>query len=480
MNVIEWIKQNAPRIDCETLEEINDAAMFAAIATSDIGGDAAAAAWLAIDVGLQAAWYAVGCGDTPPPSIDIPNWPADQKCQKVSAPSQLWYRKTLYDGNQQVYEFGSEYGALEVVNVVRITDRKARIFYRDQDNVQQDFEVTSIEPCIFDAYIVPRKNTYCVGQEPPVYPPNGRDPIGPPIVVPTDDLDEDCEYTITPVNSYIDRFNVYWTQYHVTNDDPVNCGTDFYYWGSQNGPYFCPKDGIRCEPPDATGGGEYDDLSGTTYYLEGWCEDPAEWGQPDWENVYLEYDIPQANPFLGLALRIDTLAQMLSDHILFKTPTCHEQLDLAPYWRSIRFESEEYTDRGNRRLDKLLRYRGAEPGDVDFLAGYWGDFEWTTGPVCVYHKGSPVGTPQVWADSEEEGKRVLRHAFGEAGFDADQIGQWGVSGSSDPRYGVRHKVKLKVVDGCWSATSRPGPGGWPEAGIALPDPYGSGSNSEEN
>lgn len=454
MNVIEWIKQNAPRIDCETLDLANDVAMFAALATSDFGGDAAAAAWLAVDVGLQAAWYAAGCEGDLPPSIDIPNWPADQKCQKVAAPSQLWYRKTLYDGTQQVYEFGPEFGALEVVNVVRITDRKARVFYKDQDNVQQDFEVNSVEPCIFDAYIVPRKNTYCVGQEPTIYPPNGRDPIGPPIPVPPDEIDEDCEYTITPVNSYIDKFNVYWTQYHVTNDDPENCGTDFYYWGSQSGPYFCPRDGVRCEPPDAKGSGDYEDLSGTTYYLDGWCEDPAEWGEPDWDHMYLEYDIPQANPFLGLALRMDALAQMLSDHTLFKVPICNTSEELEGDWRTISFISDEKSPEGAGRLRKRFRYRSTSSIGLDGLVDHWKDFTFKAGAVCVQHNGASWGSPQVWASTADEGKRVIRHAGGEAGIDPDQVGQWRVSGSRNPRYGMPGTMRVNTSGGYYWISER--------------------------
>jgi hypothetical protein len=35
---------------------------------------------------------------------------------------------------------------------------------------------------------------------------------------------------------------------------------------------------------------------------------------------------------------------------------------------------------------------------------------------------------------------------------------------------VSLEVGLHRVDGCWSATARPGSEGWPEAGVIWPDP----------
>jgi len=156
----------------------------------------------------------------------------------------------------------------------------------------------------------------------------------------------------------------------------------------------------------------------------------------------------------------------------FKTPICAPDPgpELFLHWRSITFESDDYTETGNSRLVKRFRYRGSSPGDVKQLAEHWKSFEWDTGGVIVKHEGSAVGTPQVWAASVDEGKRVIRHAFGEAGLDPDQVGEWRVSSSDNPRYGVSRRVKLKTIDGCWMATARSGPSGWPEAAVCSPDP----------
>lgn len=156
---------------------------------------------------------------------------------------------------------------------------------------------------------------------------------------------------------------------------------------------------------------------------------------------------------------------------LWKTPICggNTKPVLFLHWRSITFESDEYTDNGNRRCVKRFRYRGSAPGDVVELANYWKDFEWDTGDVIVSHTGTPVGDPQVWAASESEGKRVLRHAFAEAGVDPDQSGEWRVSSTANPRFGVARRVKLKRIDGAWSATARRGSSGSPEAACIRPD-----------
>ena len=105
------------------------------------------------------------------------------------------------------------------------------------------------------------------------------------------------------------------------------------------------------------------------------------------------------------------------------------------------------------------------------VVDHWKDFEWTTGPVCVTHKGYSWGTPQVWAVTADEGKRVIQHAAGEAGFDADQVGQWGISGSSSSRYGVSLPVKVDTTGGYYWITDRDGSDGRPIV-ARTSNPYG--------
>jgi len=210
-----------------------------------------------------------------------------------------------------------------------------------------------------------------------------------------------------------------------------------------------------------------------TKYPEGTREiyaacDYKENGDPETYSITFPEEAYQDRVLTALNAIVDFQQQIL----LWKTPTCStsNKPDLFLHWRSITFESDDYTDSGNRRLVKRLRYRGSSPGDVVELREHWAGFEWDSGGVIVYHKGSPVGTPQVWAASIDEGKRVLRHAFGEAGIDPDQVGEWGTSSSNNSRLGVSRRVKLKTIDGCWMATARPGSSGQPEAAVCSLDP----------
>ena len=157
-----------------------------------------------------------------------------------------------------------------------------------------------------------------------------------------------------------------------------------------------------------------------------------------------------------------TLAGMIQQHLNWKTPICPpERPELKGDFVTIRFESEGKSPNGDRPLRKLFRYRSQSTRDLRQLTDYWKNFTFSAGAVCVYHKGSAVGTPQVWAASADEGKRVIRHAFGETGVDPDQVGQWGVSGSDNPRFGVSGSIKVKQLDRAVSVTSRKGSNGLP-------------------
>ena len=124
---------------------------------------------------------------------------------------------------------------------------------------------------------------------------------------------------------------------------------------------------------------------------------------------------------------------------------------------------------GERPLRKVLRYRDQVGATLEEHTEHWRGFEWQAGPVCVIHKGAPWGVPQVWAASAAEGKRVLRHAGLIAGVAVDEVGQWVVTGTLDPRYGRTGTMLVKGLrDGAISVTKREGPSGLPQ--VATPDP----------
>ena len=90
------------------------------------------------------------------------------------------------------------------------------------------------------------------------------------------------------------------------------------------------------------------------------------------------------------------------------------------------------------------------------LVDHWKDFTWEAGPVVVGHVGATWGTPKVWAASDDEGKRVLRHAAGDAGIDPDQEGQWQVRSSAGTRNGVSGTMRVNKKGGYWWITARDG------------------------
>lgn len=159
------------------------------------------------------------------------------------------------------------------------------------------------------------------------------------------------------------------------------------------------------------------------------------------------------------------IAAMLQQHLNWKTPTCHERPEIRGDWVTVRFESTAASPSSNRPLRKLFRYRSESGRDLGTTTEYWKNFQFSAGPVCVIHKGAWWGVPQVWASSADEGKRVIRHAAGEAGLDPDQVGGWTISGSNNPRYGMPGEMSVAEIDfGPW-VTKRDGPNGMPELAV---------------
>jgi hypothetical protein len=155
------------------------------------------------------------------------------------------------------------------------------------------------------------------------------------------------------------------------------------------------------------------------------------------------------------------IMEILQQHLNWKTPTCgNEKPELKGDWVTTRWESDEKMVDSGRRLRKLFRYRTQSSRDLGQLSAYWRDFTWKAGPVCVIHKGAWWGTPQIWAESAEEGKRVLRHAAAEAGLDPDQVGGWTISSSRAPRNGMSGTMKILKKEGYPWIASRQGTD-WP-------------------
>ena len=165
------------------------------------------------------------------------------------------------------------------------------------------------------------------------------------------------------------------------------------------------------------------------------------------------------------------ILETLQYHLNSKTPTCSSNAKppLEGEWVTTRWESEEVMPHSGHRLRKQFRYRSKSGLPLQERSAYWEWFQWQSGDVCVIHKGAWWGTPQVWAASEEEGKRVIRFAAGEAGLDPDQVGEWVVSSSDSPRYGMSGTMKIRLYKGFPWITSRGG-ASYPMALAKVHDP----------
>ncbi len=199
--------------------------------------------------------------------------------------------------------------------------------------------------------------------------------------------------------------------------------------------------------------------AGTIYRMVSVCEKDSS-GEPISEAVEVPI-APLKAPDAQLA-RLDAIVELLQAAKNFKQPVCPpDRPALLGDWVTVRFESIENSPQGTRPLRKLFRYRSQSALDLGQIAAYWENFTWNAGPVCVQHKNASWGTPQCWAANVDEGKRVIRFAGLEAGIDPDAVGEWVISGSSDPRFGMPGTMQVAKVEGLEWITSRQGPSGLP-------------------
>ena len=212
---------------------------------------------------------------------------------------------------------------------------------------------------------------------------------------------------------------------------------------------------------------------GTTYTLTGVCEEPDD----DGNQPVFSTPVGDAPGLEAIQKRIDALPQILQQHLAYKTPTCGGTLQSSGDWRTISFRSENPSPYGKSRLRKRFRYRSFSGNELPAVVDHWRNFTWVSGPVVVKHLGAAWGTPQVWAVSADEGKRVIRHAAGEAGIDPDQVGRWEVGGSNSSRLGVSDTMRVDITGGYYWITARDGSSERPIVEIVKPEP-GSGFDGE--
>jgi len=369
-----------------------------------VGGGAATAAFAALGV-------ASGCYNNPgtPESAKPP-----LGCTKTDNPTSIRWIKT--DGSGQGNSIAN--GAVQIIDVVADKDS----FNYDIWSVVyiDDLGSTKVRPG-------PRQNQaplqiFLYTDDDGVNCLEQGDP-NPDISPPLDYTDEEtgCQWSIAAKDTFIGKDglpHVYWV---ATASDPA-CGGPFTWWDS-------PTDG-----PQPVGPNPVDP-----------DKDPA---PPDVPQPGLDY----SDDFTDIKERLDRIEQCACGN---------EKPTLDGEWISTRWVSDSPSPAGTKPLRKLFRYRSKSTRDHNELQAYWSAFVWQAGSVCVIHKGAWWGTPQVWASSADEGKRVIRFAAGEAGIDPDQVGEWLTSNASSPRYGMSGRMRLAEEQGEQWVTRREGPSGLP-------------------
>ncbi len=194
------------------------------------------------------------------------------------------------------------------------------------------------------------------------------------------------------------------------------------------------------------------------------CE-KDESGEPISEAV--EIPIPALKAPAAQIARLDAIVELLQAHKNFKQPICgNESVESEGDFRTISFRSESTSPYGKSRLRKRFRYRSMSGLGLDSIVDHWRDFTWESGPIRVRHIGASWGAPEVWAATESEGKRVIRHAGGEAGIDPDQVGRWSTRRSNSSRLGVSDTMKVDTTGGYFWITCRDGSDNRPIAAIS--------------
>ena len=209
------------------------------------------------------------------------------------------------------------------------------------------------------------------------------------------------------------------------------------------------------------------EYNGVTYRVQSVCET-----NDKCEPIDKAKEVPVKTGKFDVAVmeRLDAIAQLFQPLKDYKQPTCRVCPPKGDF-RTITFVSDEYSPDGNNRLRKRFRYRSESSIGRDELVDHWRLFEWDAGPVCVIHSGHTWGTPQVWAASADEGKRVIQHAGREAGVDPNQVGEWTISGSDNPRFGMPGRMRVaKTRNGGWCITERLGSSARPEVAVDRLDP----------
>jgi hypothetical protein len=159
---------------------------------------------------------------------------------------------------------------------------------------------------------------------------------------------------------------------------------------------------------------------------------------------------------------LDAITDFQQQILLWKTPTCSGGgSSVTGDAVSINWVSDEYSAAGGNRIRKLLTYFDQVGSTLEQTVAHWKDFTWNAGSVIVSVNGVPLGKPQVWAESADEGKRVINHAAAIAGVDMTKA-EWLITSPRSSRYGQPGLMRVhRSNNGILGITKRDGPSGPP-------------------
>jgi hypothetical protein len=183
-------------------------------------------------------------------------------------------------------------------------------------------------------------------------------------------------------------------------------------------------------------------------------------GSPETFSVTFPEENYQDRVLTSLNAIVDFQQQIL----LWRTPTCSGGgQSVTGEAVSINWVSDEYSAAGGNRIRKLLTYFDQVGSTLEQTVAHWKDFTWNAGPVIVSCVGTPLGKPQVWANSVDEAKRVIQHAATIAGVDLTKA-EWMVGSPRSTRYGETGLMRVhRSGNGTLGITKRDGPSGLPPA-----------------
>ena len=412
--IVTWVEENAPGIECATYATLGQGAYAAAIGSAFTAQWYATGGFALVGGAAELAYQLAGCNTPPPPPIGTPSASIDG-CSKVAD----GYGKLQYNPGGNTGWFGSANNVTEIVGVdAYYPQQGGYIRYVNIKTLNAplgetvDIAFSSEQAAINATFRILVQTGTCEQTDGPGEPTHSP---GEPIADPYVHTEEDCEWTIQATDAYVDKAGRWHTYYTITANNDA-CGGPFAYWSSDDGPDFVPvidPDGGPNPPPDA-----------------------------------------------------DCCKEILEKLDEIKDCACHEPAPaLEGSWVSTRWVSDSPSPGGERPLRKLFRYRSKSTRTPEELQAYWSAFTWAAGPFCIRHTGAWWGDLQVWAASEEEGKRVIRFAAGEAGIDPDLVGKWASGTSRSARYGMSGNMRLAEEFGEQWVTRRDGPNGVPVPGV---------------